>query len=219
MRLTALIGTLLFAAVFSVAFSPSVHAASQNTNAKISATVVKVQPGDTLSRIAKPHGTTYQRLFNANKHIAHPDVIYVGSDVRIPHPDEQLTQRILPGAAVPAQAAAAPTPRQQYAAPQPVQYVAPASQPVQPAPAPVSTSNAGVWDRLAQCESGGNWSTNTGNGYYGGLQFSQSSWQAVGGSGLPSQASKAEQIARAEKLQAVQGWGAWPACTAKLGIG
>ncbi len=67
-------------------------------------------------------------------------------------------------------------------------------------------------------ESGGNWSINTGNGYYGGLQFSQSSWRAVGGSGSPSQASKSEQIARAEALKARQGWGAWPACSAKLGL-
>lgn len=76
----------------------------------------------------------------------------------------------------------------------------------------------GVWDRLAQCESGGNWRINTGNGFYGGLQFTPSSWRAVGGSGLPHQASKAEQIARAERLLDLQGWGAWPACSAKLGL-
>jgi hypothetical protein len=77
---------------------------------------------------------------------------------------------------------------------------------------------AGVWDKLAQCESGGNWRINTGNGYYGGLQFSLSSWRAVGGSGYPHAASKAEQILRAERLKAKQGWGAWPACTRKLGL-
>ncbi|GAA3056997.1 MULTISPECIES: transglycosylase family protein [Actinomycetes] len=85
------------------------------------------------------------------------------------------------------------------------------------AAAPAANAS-GVWDQLAQCESGGNWSINTGNGYYGGLQFSLQSWQAVGGSGYPHQASKQEQIHRAEKLQAIQGWGAWPACTASLGI-
>ena len=74
------------------------------------------------------------------------------------------------------------------------------------------------WDRLAQCESGGNWSINTGNGYYGGLQFSLSTWQAYGGSGMPHQNSREAQIAVAERIQAGQGWGAWPACTAKLGI-
>ena len=77
---------------------------------------------------------------------------------------------------------------------------------------------ASTWDRLAQCESGGNWSTNTGNGYYGGLQFSQSTWKAYGGHGSAHNASKAEQIRVATKVQASQGWGAWPACTAKLGI-
>lgn len=83
--------------------------------------------------------------------------------------------------------------------------------------APVLTS-AGVWDRLAACESGGNWSINTGNGYYGGLQFSLSSWRAVGGAGLPSNASRSEQIRRGEMLRSKQGWGAWPACSRKLGL-
>jgi hypothetical protein len=73
-----------------------------------------------------------------------------------------------------------------------------------------------VWDRLAACEAGGNWSINTGNGYYGGLQFSLPSWRAVGGSGYPHNASRAEQIKRGKKLKAQQGWGAWPACTRKL---
>ncbi|MFB9070909.1 transglycosylase family protein [Citricoccus parietis] len=59
---------------------------------------------------------------------------------------------------------------------------------------------------------------NTGNGYYGGLQFSASSWSAAGGSGMPHQASKAEQIRVAENLLSMQGWGAWPACSAKLGL-
>lgn len=79
-------------------------------------------------------------------------------------------------------------------------------------------SAASTWDQLAKCESGGNWSINTGNGYYGGLQFSLSTWKAFGGSGMPQNASKAEQIRVATKVQASQGWGAWPACTAKLGI-
>ena len=75
-----------------------------------------------------------------------------------------------------------------------------------------------TWDRLAQCESGGNWQINTGNGYYGGLQFALSSWRAVGGSGYPHNASKAEQIRRAELLLQRQGWGAWPACSSRLGL-
>ncbi|WFP17624.1 transglycosylase family protein [Citricoccus muralis] len=81
-----------------------------------------------------------------------------------------------------------------------------------------SADTASDWDRLAECESGGDWSINTGNGYYGGLQFSQQSWEAVGGSGLPSDASKEEQIQRAEQLRQMQGWGAWPSCSAQLGL-
>ena len=75
-----------------------------------------------------------------------------------------------------------------------------------------------VWDRLAACESGGNWSINTGNSYYGGLQFSLSSWRAVGGSGYPHRASRSEQIRRGKRLKARQGWGAWPSCSRKLGL-
>ena len=85
-----------------------------------------------------------------------------------------------------------------------------------------STNFAGgstVWDALARCESGGNWATNTGNGYYGGLQFSLGTWQAYGGSGLPSNASRETQIAIATKVRnASGGYGAWPACAASLGL-
>ncbi len=77
---------------------------------------------------------------------------------------------------------------------------------------------AGVWADLAQCESGGNPATNTGNGYYGLYQFSAQTWQAMGGSGLPSENSAAEQTRIAKKLQAQSGWGQWPACAAKLGL-
>ncbi|WP_308195710.1 transglycosylase family protein [Nocardioides potassii] len=76
-----------------------------------------------------------------------------------------------------------------------------------------------VWDALARCESGGNWAINTGNGYYGGLQFNLGTWQAYGGTGLPSQASRETQIAIATKLRdASGGYGAWPGCAAKLGL-
>jgi uncharacterized protein YabE (DUF348 family) len=80
-------------------------------------------------------------------------------------------------------------------------------------------SGGTVWDQLAQCEAGGNWATNTGNGYYGGLQFSLGTWQAYGGSGLPSSASRETQIAIATKVRnASGGYGAWPACAASLGL-
>ena len=77
---------------------------------------------------------------------------------------------------------------------------------------------ATVWDRLAWCESTGRWDANTGNGFYGGLQFTLSSWRWVGGTGRPDQASRAEQIRRAIILQHRQGWGAWPVCSRKIGL-
>ncbi len=78
-----------------------------------------------------------------------------------------------------------------------------------------------TWDRLANCESGGNWHINTGNGYYGGLQFSFSTWRSFGGGTYASRAdlaSKSEQIVVAERVLRAQGWGAWPACSRKLGL-
>jgi nucleoid-associated protein YgaU len=78
-----------------------------------------------------------------------------------------------------------------------------------------SAATASQWDAVAQCESGGNWSINTGNGYYGGLQFSASTWAAYGGTqyaAQANQATKAQQIAVAEKVLAAQGKGAWPVC-------
>jgi hypothetical protein len=78
---------------------------------------------------------------------------------------------------------------------------------------PVST-----WDKVAQCESGGNWATSTGNGFHGGLQFTASTWRSFGGSGMPHQASRTEQIAVAERVLDAQGWKAWPACSRKLGL-
>jgi hypothetical protein len=81
-----------------------------------------------------------------------------------------------------------------------------------------SVPNDSVWDQLAECEAGGDWSANTGNGYYGGLQFSESSWLAVGGTGLPHEHSREEQIKRGKLLQDEQGWGAWPHCAAELGL-
>lgn len=81
-----------------------------------------------------------------------------------------------------------------------------------------TTTSTNTWDSLAQCESGGNWSINTGNGYSGGLQFSSSTWAAYGGTGSAADASREQQIAVAEQVQASQGWGAWPSCAAELGL-
>ncbi|WP_195909223.1 transglycosylase family protein [Microlunatus sp. Gsoil 973] len=75
-----------------------------------------------------------------------------------------------------------------------------------------------VWDKLARCESGGRWHINTGNGFYGGLQFTLSTWHAYGGSGMPNKHSRSEQIAVAQRVQRSQGWGAWPACSSRIGL-
>lgn len=96
--------------------------------------------------------------------------------------------------------------------------------PPAPAPQPVASgtgyndpANPAAWDRLAQCEANGNWHINTGNGYYGGLQFSIGSWQAVGGTGYPHEHSRETQIAMGQRLHAQGGWKHWPACSLKLG--
>ena len=86
-------------------------------------------------------------------------------------------------------------------------------------PASAETSS---WDRLAACESGGNWAINTGNGYYGGLQFADGTWDGQGGERFASRAdlaSKAEQIVVAARLLDSSGWGPWPACSSRLGLG
>jgi multidrug efflux pump subunit AcrA (membrane-fusion protein) len=108
---------------------------------------------------------------------------------------------------------------QRRAAEQPAPPPSPAptgsTAPAPPAPAPADHD----WDAVAQCESGGNWSINTGNGYYGGLQFSQSTWNAFGGAAYAPRAdlaTKEQQIAVAEKVLAVQGPGAWPTCGRSL---
>lgn len=78
-----------------------------------------------------------------------------------------------------------------------------------------------AWDKLAQCESSGNWAINTGNGFSGGLQFTPSTWRAFGGAAfapVAHQASREEQIVVAEKVLAGQGWGAWPSCSKKMGL-
>ena len=210
MRKAALVAALFAsAAILALQYSPHAHAAAvsgsekpaQTAQHKQSKKIIKVKPGDYLAKIAKSHKSTAARIFYANKSIKNPDLIYPGQKLRIPGKGENLKVRNVPGNS---QIAAQP------------ESSAPATRSVaKSAPAVASGS---IWDQIAACESGGNWSINTGNGYYGGLQFTLGSWQAVGGSGYPHQASRAEQIKRAEILQARQGWGAWPACTARLGL-
>src|SRR5690625_7275131 len=83
---------------------------------------------------------------------------------------------------------------------------------------PASADTGNTWDQLAECESGGDWNIDTGNGYAGGLQFQQSTWEAYGGSGDPANASREEQIAVAEQVLDGQGWGPLPGCSPPLGL-
>lgn len=80
-------------------------------------------------------------------------------------------------------------------------------------------SRVALWDELARCESEGQWDLDTGNGHFGGLQFTLVSWDGVGGTGSPAQAPREEQIMRAEMLHELQGWNAWPRCSVQLGLG
>lgn len=86
--------------------------------------------------------------------------------------------------------------------------------------APAQAAPESTWDELARCESGGDWNTNTGNGYFGGVQFSQSTWEGYGGAAYaprPDLATREQQIAIAERTLAGQGWNAWPSCSARIG--
>jgi len=168
--------------------------------------MITVAAGDSLTSIADANNTTTQRLFDANADVANPNLIFPGKELRVPAANETLPTRPMPAPAAAVSAA--------------VQSAARASSSVSTSASAsaAAVASGSVWDSLAQCESGGNWAINTGNGFYGGLQFTLGTWQGLGGTGLPSQASREEQIARAEALQARSGWGQWPACSAKLGL-
>jgi hypothetical protein len=177
-----------------------------------------VRPGDTLSNIAhQEYGSRadWPALWWTNRHkISNPDAIVVGQKLRLStwHPRKAWLERA-------AMAASAPAP-----APAPVvssSAQSPSSLPVAtsaPAASSYPASSGGVnWSAIAACESGGNWSTNTGNGFSGGLQFSQGTWNAYGGGQYASSAagaSESQQIAVAQRVLAGQGIGAWPVCGA-----
>ena len=168
----------------------------------------EVAAGDTLATIAEKFGyrsdDNWRRLYNANPEIDNPDLIVPGQELVIPDRKDRVRNRPLPTVVTP--------PRRESSAASRSSDVAPAPEPAAPAPA------TSVWTDLAACESGGDWAANTGNGYYGGLQFSLETWQGLGGAGYPHEASAATQIAMGQRLQAEQGWGAWPGCAAQLGL-
>ncbi|CAN5354567.1 hypothetical protein BH09PAT4_BH09PAT4_04140 [soil metagenome] len=173
-------------------------------------TVITVKRGDYLNKLAKENDTTALRLFYANTQIKDPDLIFPEQKLRIPKADEKLTPRVVPTN----QQLATPTSAESAKA------AAPQQRSVKSAPVAM-VSGGSAWDRIAACESGGNWHINTGNGYYGGLQFSSSTWLGHGGGAYAARADLAtreQQIAVAKKVQAGQGWGAWPVCSYKAGV-
>ena len=172
-----------------------------------------VRPGDSLSAIAAhAYGTKadWPAVWWANRHqVANPNVIAVGQRLRLPASGRvpswmarAATAAISAGSAPAASASAA--------------QAGPAA-PVQATSAAPAFSGGVNWAGIAACESGGNWSANTGNGFYGGLQFTQQTWLANGGGQYAASAnlaSPAQQIAVAERVLASQGIGAWPVCGA-----
>lgn len=171
-----------------------------------------VQQGDYLAQVAGQHGIDDWRVVyavNSDK-IDNPDLLLVGQQLAIP-----ANPAAVDVGAVTTSTQAEPEPQ-----PEPQASTQSSGQAEQASQASQAASNS-VWDRLAQCESGGNWSINTGNGYYGGLQFHPGTWAAYGGHAYAPNAhlaSRAQQIAVAERVLAGQGWGAWPACSAELGL-
>lgn len=209
MKFKVIFTTVALAGTVALFGGSSAHAQAQPTPAPEVAepVMVTVQPGDYLAKIAEQNDTTYVRIFDANEQIQNPDIINPGQELRIPAPEEQLASRI---AAAPAPVAAA---TQSY---QTQSYSAPAAAPAAP------VAGGSVWDQLAQCEAGGNWQINTGNGYSGGLQFAPGTWTGNGGgqyAATANQATREQQIAVAETIRAKSGgYGAWPACSSKLGL-
>lgn len=188
--------------------------------------VVMVKPGDYLSKLARQYNSTALRIYYANGQIKDPDLIYPAEKLRIPSDDEKLTPRAVPTN----QQVATPTKQvaEKEAAPQPVVHhsaPAPAATPAPTRPTRTSTSaptiaSGSIWDKIAACESGGNWHINTGNSFYGGLQFTYNTWLAYGGGTYAPRADLAtreQQIAIAQKVLAGQGWNAWPVCSYKAG--
>jgi nucleoid-associated protein YgaU len=175
-----------------------------------------VHPGDTLSAIAThAYGSAadWPAIWWANRHqVPNPNMIAAGQRLRLPasgHVSASMAR-----AARSAIPAPPPTSAQAQAVSVP-QAGAPAATPVSTT-APASSGGAN-WSAIAACESGGNWSTNTGNGFYGGLQFTEQTWLAYGGGQYaPSAnlASESQQIAVAQRVLAGQGIGAWPVCGA-----
>ncbi len=191
------IAMMLLVTAAGVGFaSGSAHAAEAKPERKEQPKKHVVASGDSLSTIATANQLeSWRPIWNANPEVSNPDIINVGQELVIPN--GETTERPLPAG---------------YGEP-----VATVAQPVkqtgktyQPAARRVAPTGGDVFARIRAKESGGNYATNTGNGYYGAYQFSLGTWRSVGGSGLPSDASPAEQDMRAQMLYSQRGCSPWP---------
>ena len=196
----------------TLTFGSPAFAAEAKTDTKVAAEAAApaatepkvhvVAAGESLSMIATAHQLeSWMPLWNVNTELTNPDLVFVGQKLTVP--TGPTTERPLPAGVV-VQQPAAPV----AAAP----VYAPAKKPAARAAAPANyAGGAGGWAAaVRQKESGGNYATNTGNGYYGAYQFDLQTWRGVGGTGLPSDASPAEQDMRAQMLYNQRGCSPWP---------
>jgi LysM repeat protein len=203
------------AAKLLIAITISLHPAAHAVPASYT-----VHQGDTLSAIAaRTYGSSadWPAVWWANRTQVHdPNLLLVGQRLRLP-----ASGHVTASMARAAQAAGMPAPQPPAPAADPGPVSTVQSDPSTAAPvyasAPASSSDGVNWNAIAACESGGNWSIDTGNGFYGGLQFTQQTWLAYGGgqyAASANQASESQQIAVAQQVLAGQGIGAWPVCGA-----
>lgn len=191
------IAMMLLVTAAGVGFvSGSAHAAEAKPEQKEQPKKHIVASGDSLSTIATANQLeTWRPIWNANPGLSNPDVISVGQELVIP--TGETTERPLPeGYGAPVAAVAQPAKQTRGA--------------YQTAARRVAPTGGDIFARIRAKESGGNYATNTGNGYYGAYQFSLGTWRGVGGTGLPSDASPAEQDMRAQMLYNQRGCSPWP---------
>jgi len=196
-----------------MAVTISLHPAAHHAPASYT-----VHQGDTLSAIAAHsygNSADWPAVWWVNRHqVSNPNVLLVGQRLRLP-----ASGHVTAAMAHAAQAAipAPPPPPPSPASTTPVSDSQPAPSAGAPVstPAPASSAGGADWNAIAACESGGNWSINTGNGFYGGLQFTQQTWLGYGGGQYAPSANLAtpsEQISVGQRVLAGQGIGAWPVC-------
>jgi LysM repeat protein len=196
-----------------MAVTISLHPAAHHVPASYT-----VHQGDTLSAIAAHNygkSADWPAVWWVNRHqVRNPNLLLVGERLRLP-----ASGHVTAAMARAAQAAIPDPPPPAPASTAPVSYSQPGPSSAAPvySSAPASTGGGVNWNAIAACESGGNWSISTGNGFYGGLQFTQQTWLGYGGgqyAGSANLATPSEQIAVAQRVLAGQGIGAWPVCGA-----